>query len=64
MNQDIIDYLEGYWELSNNGGYYLNKTMFYVIKENLLLIGGDINKDCHEVEIKDLPHLIQLEALL
>lgn len=64
MNQDIIDYLEGYWELSNNGEYYLNKTMFYVIKENLLLIGGDINKDCHEVEIKDLTHLIQLEELL
>lgn len=73
MNQDIIDYLEGYWELKDTSVRHVGKTLFeresnagclsYFPETNILLISSD-GWYGYEVEIQDLQHLIQLEALL
>lgn len=70
MNQDIIDWLEGHWDkkflLANKGLYFENYTtsglMTYYPNSNTLDLGGD--GEVYEVQIQDLAHLIQLEALL
>ena len=70
MNKDIIEYLEGYWQeylqdfvsTSKNGG-----VLYYHKDYNTLYLWSGLgSKDDHayEVEIQDLQHLIQLEALL
>lgn len=70
MNQDIIDWLEGYWskrdastddfffELEDGQG-----VLTYFPKLGILLIGSDDGYG-YTVQIRDLQHLIQLEALL
>lgn len=75
MNKDIIEYLEGYWEECNEpvGTLYYYQlscdkgNLEYHPKENVLYIwnGLGVSDDYgYEVEIQDLQHLIQLEALL
>lgn len=72
MNQDIIDYLDDYWEKESyegGGGYY-----FYVVtssggktyfpQENTLRLSGRCFGEGYEVQIQDLAHLIRLEAAL
>lgn len=80
MNQDIIDYLDGYWELHQEdfGGickdHYCYSSSFegkgyleYHPKTNILYIWSGLgfgDSYGYEVEIQDLQHLITLEALL
>ena len=79
MNQDIIDYLEGYWVLNEDdyGGYGEPRYDYsfssekglleYHPKKGTLYIWSGVGLEGdygYEVQIKDLAHLIQLEALL
>ncbi len=70
MNKDIIEYLEGYWveylqgfvSTSENEG-----VLYYHKDYNTLYLWsglGSEDEHAYEVEIQDLQHLIQLEALL
>tara|TARA_R100000541_G_C1897352_1_gene84126 strand:- start:117336 stop:117542 length:207 start_codon:yes stop_codon:yes gene_type:complete len=68
MNQDIIEYLEGYWEeYKLKSVYFFEKTsnsgiITFFPESNSLYIGEEGYG--YEVQIQDLQHLIQLEALL
>ena len=79
MNQDIIDWLEGYWELDKDdyGGYgepryaYTRNTEqgaaeYHPVSNTLYLWSGLGLEEYYgyTVQIRDLQHLIQLEALL
>lgn len=73
MNQDIIEYLEGYWVKwrvkCNDYCYYYSfksssgEMVFYPLT-NVLTLKADYQDEGYEVQIQDLTHLIQLEALL
>lgn len=71
MNQDIIEYLEGYWvkwRVKCNDYCYSFKSssgemVFYPLT-NVLTLKADYQDEGYEVQIQDLTHLIQLEALL
>lgn len=70
MNQDIIDYLEGYWEEYFQGFALASKSggvLYYHKEYNVLYVWSGLGDELdygYEVEIKDLQHLIQLEVLL
>lgn len=79
MNQDIIDYLDGYWELNEDdyGGYGEPRYDYsfssekglleYYPKTGILRAWSGLGLGeyyGYEVQIQDLTHLIQLEALL
>ena len=72
MNQDIIEYLEGYWEEYKGGLYYYQLSssegaLEYHPERGILYIwsGLGVSEDYgYTVQIQDLQHLIQLEALL
>lgn len=71
MNQDIIDYLEGYWvkwKVKCNNYCYIatntNGDLVYYPATGILRLCGTTSDTGYEVQIQDLAHLIQLEALL
>ena len=72
MNQDIIDYLEDYWEkefYTGEDNYYFYTVnasggMTYFPEENILRLSGRYYGEGYELQIKDLQHLVSLEALL
>jgi hypothetical protein len=70
MNKDIIEYLEGYW-LEYLQGFVSaseNEGVLYYHKDyNTLYVWSGLGSEwdhAYKVEIQDLQHLIQLEALL
>jgi len=68
--KDIIAYLEGYWEEYLQGFSLSSKsggTLYYHKEYNVLYAWSGLGDELdygYEVEIKDLQHLMQLEALL
>ena len=76
MNQDIIDWLDGYWVSEGTAisgicnQYTLHSEkgcLEYHPETNTLYISSGLGLSVeygYEVQIQDLQHLIQLEALL
>lgn len=71
MNQDIIDWLEDHWvkwKIKCGGYCYIvtnaNGELVYYPSTGILRLRGTVSDTGYQVQIQDLAHLIQLEALL
>jgi hypothetical protein len=72
MNKEIVDYLDSCWikwKPKQEGNFYSFKSsssgeLVYHVLNGVLTLKADYQDEGYEVEIKDLQHLIQLEALL